>query len=246
MSKKQISSMCKLCKTEQILIGSHIIPKFLHKKIDPNRNTPFVVYENLKAVTKNDLGIAENLLCKKCDNEIIGAYEKYFNDIWYVNSVLPNTINQNEIISIVIDYKLFLLFHLSVFWRMSVSNDPSFQHIDFGKRHNEQIRTMLLNNDDSNNLYKITVKIIEKDKQLLDKIIMQPVHYKVDLHNIYSAIYGGLEIKLKISSHYYEEFEKVSMSNNKTCVFVRNYKDISQLQEASLVLQKVRDKSSFT
>jgi len=242
MSKKSIEGNCKLCKSKQMLIKSHIIPKFLHKKIDPKKNTPCVIYENSKVSSKNNLGSTEYLLCENCDNVILSQYENYFNQVWYKKSVLPDILNHKDTISIDIDYDLFLLFHLSIFWRMSVSSLSTFRNIDFGMKHNEQIRKILLNNDNSKNHYKIVVKVIEQDKQIFDKIIVKPVRFNIDSHNIYSAIYGGCEVRLKISSHGCKKFDNIAMSNKRTNIFIANYKEVKELQKISDTVRKIEFK----
>jgi len=242
MSKKSIEGICKLCKSKQMLINSHIIPKFLHKKIDPKKNTPCVIYENLKVSNKNDLGSIESLLCENCDNVILSQYENYFNQIWNKNSVLPNLLNHKDILSIDIDYNSFLLFHLSIFWRMSVSSLSTFRDIDFGEKHNEQIRTLLLNNGNSKNLYKIVVKVIEQNKKLFDKIIMKPVRFHIDSHNIYSAIYGGCEVRLKISSHSCKTFDNMAISDKKANIFIVNYQEVEQLRKTSDIIKNIEFK----
>jgi len=242
MSQKSIEGNCKLCKNKQLLIQSHIIPKFLHKKIDPQKNTPCVIYENSKVSSKNNLGSAEYLLCKNCDNVILSQYENYFNQIWYKKSVLPDRLNHKDTISIDIDYDLFLLFHLSIFWRMSVSSLSTFRNIDFGEKHNEEIRKILLNNDNSKNHYKIIVKVIEQDKQIFDKIIVKPVRFNIDSHNIYSAIYGGCEVRLKISSHGCKKFDDIAMSDKSANIFIVNYQKIEQLQKISETVKNIEFK----
>ncbi|MBE0515531.1 hypothetical protein [Sulfurimonas sp.] len=243
MSKKSIEGICKLCKSKQMLINSHIIPKFLHKKIDPKRNTPCVIYENSKVSNKNNLGSKEFLLCENCDNVILSQYENYFNQVWYKNSVLPDILNHKDILSIDIDYDHFLLFHLSIFWRMSVSSLSAFRDIDFGEKHNEQIRSMLLNNNNSKNPYRIVVKAIEQDKKLFDKIIVKPVRFHIDSHNIYSAIYGGCEVRLKISSHGCKTFDDIAMSDKKANIFIVNYQEIEQLQKTSDIIKNIEYKN---
>ncbi len=239
-------SICKLCQQEEELINSHIVPKFLHKRIDPNRNKPFVIYEDLTVSEKNDLGVKEYLLCEVCDNVIISKYEKYFNEIWYQNSVLPNILTHKKIIHINIDYELFFLFHLSIFWRMSVSNHSTYKDIDFGEKHNENIRLMLLNEDIFNDNYKMIVRIIEKDGQMMDNIIKQPIKSKLLSHNIYSAIYAGCEVSIKISLRKYIEFEKLTLNSNTKHVFVVNYQEVNQIVEISNVLYKVENEKNFT
>ena len=242
MSRKSIEGNCKLCKSKQILIQSHIIPKFLHKKIDPKKNTPFVIYENSKVSSKNNLGSTEYLLCENCDNVILSQYENYFNKVWYKKSVLPDKLNHKDTLSIDIDYDLFLLFHLSIFWRMSVSSLSTFRNVDFGEKHNEQIRTMLLNNDNSKDPYKIVVKVIEQDKQLFDKIIVKPIRFNIDSHNIYSAIYAGCEVRLKISSHCCKKFDDIAMSDKRANIFIVNYQKIEKLQKISETIKNIEFK----
>lgn len=125
---------------------------------------------------------------------------------------------------------------------MSISSLSTFRNIDFGEKHNEQIRRILLNNDNSKNLYKIVVKVIEQDKQILDKIIVKPVRFNIDSHTIYSAIYGGCEVRLKISFHDCKKFDDIAMSHKRTNIFIVNYQEIEQLQKISKTIKNIEFK----
>ena len=90
-------------------------------------------------------GVRQHLLCRKCDNEIIGFIEgRVKNDIDRIRQKKYTT----DLEHITVDYKFFKLLQLSILWRASISSNWMFQNVSLGKYHSEKIRKMLLNRQD--------------------------------------------------------------------------------------------------
>ena len=148
--------ICKLCSEEkQLLKKSHIIPEFMYKGLYTDDHRIITVSsDNLtKPRFKNTGEYEGNILCKECDNIIIGGYENYAHTLLYGGKNLKEdqypfvqnmvtTGGINLLYSTNIDYAKFKLFLLSFLWKSSISSRPFFNLVNLGK-HEEPIRQML-------------------------------------------------------------------------------------------------------
>ncbi len=232
-----MTGICQLCKEEKELIKSHIIPKFIHKKIDPNNKVAIIFEDETKNIV-NDLGETELLFCKNCDSGIIGGYEEYFNAVWYRknDAVAKRELKPNVKLSINVDHDKFLLFHLSVLYRISISTRSTFQNIHLSAQDNEKLRKIILSGIISDDRYQLYVKAASKDNKLYDRIIRKPYYHELDSHNFYSVVFAGCEWVLKISNSKYEPISNFIMNNGVLKIFVLNYDDFEPIQEIITVL----------
>ena len=145
---------CKLCGNEtKLLKKSHIIPDFMFQDLfDEIHRYHEVTVNNqypLKSKIRQSGAYDKNILCKICDNNLLGSLETYASHALYggIELTIENgAINNSKYTKINgLDYTKFKLFLLSVLWRASISNLPVFQHVNLGK-HEEIIRGMLLEN----------------------------------------------------------------------------------------------------
>jgi len=90
-----------------------------------------------------------DILCAKCDNEVINQYETYAKTVFCDEVIPPVQVNyfrkEDGLEYTVInglDYTKFKLFCLSLLWRASISNLPFFAKVKLGK-YEEAIREML-------------------------------------------------------------------------------------------------------
>ncbi|MCH8304251.1 MAG: hypothetical protein IIB94_03875 [Candidatus Marinimicrobia bacterium] len=148
---------CKLCLEEKPLLKkSHIIPNFMYKGLFTDDHKLFVVSSDDPSNARYTFtGEYEgNILCKECDNSIIGGYENYAHTVLYGGKNLKedqypyvqNMVTRggiNLLYSINIDYAKFKLFLLSFLWKSSISSRPFFNLVNLGK-HEEPIRQMLI------------------------------------------------------------------------------------------------------
>lgn len=66
---------CALCGKEAKLMQSHIIPKFVYKRIKSSKNSRFRSLDNIKHVMQD--GEKKQMLCHDCE-ELFSVYEKEF------------------------------------------------------------------------------------------------------------------------------------------------------------------------
>ena len=156
--------ICKLCENENKLVKSHIIPKFMFKKMKNEENVFYEVIYNLdttKLKTKKTQieDYDKNILCEACDNKILGGlYESYAQKAIYggelpveVSPKCANYQNPDDgaeySICVNFDYQKLKNFYLSILWRASITDRSFFNHVNLGKKHEERIRKILLNNE---------------------------------------------------------------------------------------------------
>ena len=148
--KKNIGT-CKLCLKDNIkIIKSHIIPKFLFEHLKNDKGQ--MVYLDKKGTEIKQNEPYEYLMCEKCDNNIIGYYEKHFKSL--LSKITNKKIeckpieNNKGVFLMSVDYKLTRLFYLSLLWRMSVASIRlnNYNNIKLPCEIEERLRNILLNN----------------------------------------------------------------------------------------------------
>ena len=150
---------CKLCLTEnvELISVSHIIPKFLHEDLKDlygkyNLISPDKFIKGRRQHLKKPFGAFydSDLLCEKCDNETLSAYENSLSgmlienqnnnsneDIYFDDNKIQFKIYKN------IDYQKFKLGLLSILWRASISNTDFFKEVNLNSINSENLRLML-------------------------------------------------------------------------------------------------------
>jgi len=142
--------ICKLCEQEAVLLRqSHIVPDFMFENLynDKHRLHMFSPAEALKgndrAKKPPTAPYDGDILCQKCDNEILGGYEGYAAQVLFgknvpvdiaaevKNTVDPKTgMSEHHITGL--DYVKFKTFFLSILWRAHISRQPFFDEVDLG------------------------------------------------------------------------------------------------------------------
>lgn len=150
---------CCLCLQEKNLLkSSHIIPDFMYRDLfDEKHRLVKTMGVDVSGAKKIQTGEKErNILCQKCDNEMLGSLEEYAcralftgkgKDIKNISTqnqlhpdgVLTSTYCQN------LNYTKFKLFLLSILWRASISKLDFFKQVQLGPIK-ESIRKMIFEN----------------------------------------------------------------------------------------------------
>ncbi|MBZ4037299.1 hypothetical protein K6T82_21240 [Flavobacterium sp. 17A] len=153
---------CKLCLEEntELLNESHIIPDFFHDGLKNEKGRyslilPDAYVKGRNQHLKNPFGAMyeSDLLCKKCDNNIISGYETALRHILTQNRNTKYDFkygDKNYRLYKDIDYTKFKLALLSILWRASIAKNKMFEQVNISPKHFENIRKMILNNDAKN------------------------------------------------------------------------------------------------
>lgn len=222
---------CKLCLKEVPLIKkSHIIPDFMYKGLfDEKHFTALVKLDEMKIVSKKPDGIYDKrILCAKCDNEIIGAYETYASKILFGGNFSKKLKPKYKVseeprgtrVEVEnIDYKKFKLFLISIIWRGHISNNEFFKEINLGK-YAEIAREMILNgNPLDENDFETMIFFYEKNFTLT-KSLVPSRKFRMEGNICYSIHIQGVSIVYRISKGTeLEYFEIGKMRKNNTTNF---------------------------
>ena len=190
-------ALCNLCLENKELVNSHIFPEFMYKPLY-DKDHRFNILENSGGKIKKRLpkGIYEKLLCKECDNNIIGKYESHASSVMFGDGKKEIEIEKMDYGILVsgIDYTLFKLFQISILWRCSISNRPEIHKINLGD-HQEVMRKMLLNENPYEYFrYGVQMYYFPKSSKAMIDLIVSPVFVEklVSGHETYRAIFNGV------------------------------------------------------
>ena len=136
-SANQNVGICKFCGQEKKLIKAHIIPKNFYIARKEDRYL-LINSKTRKYTYKQNGGYDSNILCRDCDNHILGEFDKEgyrvlfddFNKYQYVHTHPQGKIYQLD--SNNFDYTKLRNFFISILWRASVSQLEEWSNINLG------------------------------------------------------------------------------------------------------------------
>lgn len=209
---------CKLCLKEdvELLSKSHIIPKFLFEDMK-DKNNSFIQISPDKYVEGRTQHIKKprdafhesNILCEKCDGNIIKEYEDYLKLVFHstlkptsrpqIIKRIPDKRGFNVLFIENVDYKLYKLGFLSILWRASISKLPFFKSVILGP-HSEEIRKMLLEGIALNaNDYPFATSFLNRRNDEC-QIILPITKFKTENLTHYRFIINGIDLIFMIGS----------------------------------------------
>lgn len=234
--------VCRLCHKERELRNSHIIPEFLYDDLYNDKHQLMgingVGHRGWKPLQK---GIRERLFCESCEQHFNEYCEKPFRAQWIDAPLLQKIWKPNDIQWLSLDYASFKLFHLSVFFRASVSSLLSFAAVSLGP-HEEQVRKLILARDPgpSTKYPLFGYAVIHHKTNGLVPIISQAERSSYQGHHCYGMIYGGVHWWFSFSSHRNLEFERAGLrADGKMPFSAVLWNEISVIQSAADALRHV-------
>lgn len=187
---------CRLCLQNADLCESHIIPEFFYKRLYDANHKIFVLSSN---VDENppplQKGIKEHLLCKRCDNERFGSYERYTAEAF---ALITEAVakEKREVTCIKnASYPALKLFFMSLLWRMGISSLEMFKPIRL-REHKEKLRLALLSETPlAPNDYPFCVQAIFLQGEFLDQFTAE-LPPPMDVPNAISFAVQGFRFDL--------------------------------------------------
>lgn len=192
--------ICKLCLQDKPLLKkSHIAPNFLYKDLLDTNNS-FVKAKLIEVTSKKvQTGLFEaNILCDRCDNEILSKLEDYGYRVLYSGKIkgfsMRNEITPEGVewtLCNGVDYKKFKLFLLSLIWRFSISSNEFYKFVDLGK--DEEVVRKMIHEDDAGDIldYPCSLTSYRKHTDLPFQIISQPLSHIHEGCPCYGFIVNG-------------------------------------------------------
>lgn len=198
---------------------------------DDRHFTSIVKLDQLKIVGKKPTGFYDkNILCKKCDNEVIGKHESYaskilkggkFSDrLKYKITNFSQDKGAGKLSIENLDYKKFKLFLLSMLWKGHISKNEFFKDVDLGSKYSEEIRKMLLNEDPGKETDFETMIVMYKKDFLPAKMLIPPRKVRMENSICYLIHIQGVSFLYKVSSgHKLDYFENAKLREDNTAHF---------------------------
>lgn len=227
--------ICNLCQKEKKLIEkSHIIPNFFYKEsgvynekhqIHKIEAQEFIKSKKVRFVPTGEYD--GGILCKECDNELIGGLESYGRKILYgglskkeeincKNFMNPNDGFQYSICENV-DYNRFKLFLLSILWRACITKREVFNEAEIDETDKEKIRFMLINNNAGRiDEYPILTLSYLNDETMPTDLIFQPIKSVTPNKTLITFLLGGFVFIFNITEDYLniKEIEELTITPN--------------------------------
>jgi hypothetical protein len=212
----QTIGKCKLCQQEKRLLKkSHIIPEFMHQGLfdQQHKIIKFVPSEYLsgnRRILRRSSGEYETgILCRPCDNEVIGQYETYARLALYGGRGRPdegpickNVVTRKGVKYTRcrnVNYQKFKLFLLSILWRASISGRDFFREVNLGDSE-DVIRKMILDGDPKREEdFPILFFTWLDDRSVAKGVVGQPGKICTKEGVQYVFIIGGIEYVFYVS-----------------------------------------------
>jgi hypothetical protein len=196
-------NICALCNRESSLEESHILPNFLYSAIfEEGYGVELDIARKTEGRRRS--GYSEPLLCRECEARF-SKLETYFADVWQhpTKRIRPEAIEEGTLEITGFEYRRFKLFHLSLIFRMGVSNLAPFSNIRLGPRL-ERLRSMLLDEDPGEPDEFALFGSALRDPQTggwQDGIVHAPRAAKIGGQRIYTVLFAGARWHYFASSH---------------------------------------------
>lgn len=213
---------CRLCLEDKDLRKeSSIIPNSMYSQVKGEegyyrklKGNTLKEYRSGKTLKEFRTGEYESdILCAECENDILNKrYEDYslkvlqvikgrlksFKDIEIEQYKNKRDMTGKRIKNI--DYSKFKLFLLSILWRASIAKRGLWTQVKLGKKHEEIIRKMLLEQDPKEpEDYPCFIADMSIDEPELKGWILQPKRVKVEGNISYEFMISGMQYWFTIS-----------------------------------------------
>jgi hypothetical protein len=204
-------AICKLCKYERELQGSHIIPEFMYRPLynEKHKTVGYLFGRGEPKPQFVQKGLREELLCTECERFLNENFESPNVPLWKTlaeeergpdlsvqHIKLPDGDGAAHVKGF--DYVSFKLLLLSILWRASISGREEFAEVALGP-HEETIRQMLLSKQPGVQAdYPCLIYLFLEPKL---GIMIPPFRSRMEGHTTYHFILTSVRIDIMVSRH---------------------------------------------
>lgn len=245
--------ICRLCGLEKQLIQAHIFSRNLYKSIreasssePPSNQVPRIYSVGTKQKSKQiQSGIHDSsILCKECDNGLIGSWDNYGQTFLLSPSSPENYLVDNVGKTAAyridkFDYKQLKLFFMSMLWRAAITNHEFFNQIKLGSWE-EKLRNMILAKDSgSENDFSV---VLFKYEGYLSEIMQNPTKQRQDGVNYYRFRFPNYGFLIKVDQRDFlsKLLPFVLSPNQQLLIRVMKYTDSKEYER----ILEIRDRIS--
>ena len=194
---------CSLCgKIAELSGTSHIIPKFMYKGMEDNRNkiALSILKNNIKKETEIDYRYFDkDVICVDCETVTLSQLDNYGNRVLFGDQKTKDLF-QTQVFRCLegklciienFESEKFKLFLLSVLWRAHISKHPFFKEINLGLKAEALCKSIITGNSDLPNV-KISIFGLMFNPSKIYKIVSAPRHIVQEGLDVYSFIIYGI------------------------------------------------------
>jgi hypothetical protein len=240
-----MDTVCALCRVNNDLQKSHIIPELFYLMLYDIQPRRFHVLSSDASVHSafEQKGIREYLLCRACEQKL-GRLENYVKRTFVRGDGVSATPIEGGVQLHGIDYKTFKLFLLSLLWRMSVSNHEFFRLLKFEPEHEEKLRQALLNDDPLRpEEYCCILTVVKIHGEFKKDWMLQPAQVRGNGMRAYWVVINGVMYMFFIEGSLPDSFRIAPINEkNEMCVMDGDATDFpflnEPLKELSRAIQK--------
>lgn len=231
---------CRLCLKQGNLCKSHIVPEFLYSSLYSKRRLMGITGVGPRGWGNLQQGIRERLLCSSCEQLLNELYEKPFKRLWIDNPILPRAWNDGDVHQFSVNHETFKLFHLSVFFRASVSTLPTYSEFS-APEISERLRVLVLNNDAGFNCqFSIFgYGVVWDTMGTLIPLVSKAVQGHYGGQPCWGMIYGGVFWWLSVSPHRNRIVERIGLRRNgQMSILGVSMRKVGVIQDAARALRR--------
>ncbi len=202
MSKNNVG-ICKFCGEEKELIKAHIIPKGWYIGLkDKDRYLSVITGTGKYTISQNG-GYDSNILCRECDNHMLGEFDKEgyrvlrdnFSKYNYLVTFPECKLYQLDEVNF--DYYKLRKFFISILWRASVSKREEWQGINLGP-YEKKAFGILKNQKEYDELFKILIYKTAYASELNKQVFIGKA--KAKTYKSYIIIMAGYYIQIIVDT----------------------------------------------
>ncbi len=184
---------CKLCKKEEKLVDSHIIPQSFFNVIAPDNDSRII--DNQKSHPKRcPSGVYDQIACNECEN-LFALGDDYIKK-FFTNKDFSRTLNIGNMKGHVIekfDLDKINEFIAALLWRSSVSSQDFYERVNVGKKYERLLRKYIMSDEKFPSQIQYIFKKYDKVHNMLC-----PVNMKMEGLNAYNFHFGEWHIYIKV------------------------------------------------
>ena len=201
---------CRLCREDQQLVDSHVIPQALHKDFQGKGEGASEIYSRDQHYTvRRQTGEYGQFVCQQCEDSF-GQYDKYGVDFVrkYRDGKAREPLNgsfDRGFIASGVDYKKLKLWLMLILWRADVCDCDMYKIVSLGKEwRNDLTRRIKNDSPGCSDDYAVMASLFHNEEHFGTKNIGQsymrdPKRFKCSGINFYQFyIYGGFAFFIKV------------------------------------------------
>lgn len=210
--------VCKLCRTEAVLLKSHVLTEFLYRltyhHYDPKDSKKKKML-NFPSDPKRKLewpqkGIRERLLCADCEQRLNRMGERYASGVLSRMDALSIPPGERSATISGVEYAPFKLFTMMQLWRASVAGGEMWEKVRLGPQE-EKLRTKLLDEDPGTpNQYACAITKVPASLGPLARAVVPFAVTKYGGHHVYEFTARGYSW-MYVASDRFTGFEEPGM-----------------------------------